>query len=312
MSNVQPVKTQDSIEQLLKRLAPQLERALPKHMTVDRFARVALTEFRKTPALAKCSSESFMAALMMGAQLGLEPGNSLGHCYLIPYGNTCQFILGYRGMIELARRSAQIVSIQAHEVYENDEFIFEYGLEEKLIHRPNLGDRGEVKLFYAIAKLVGGGYQIDMMTKHDVENVRKRSKAGNSGPWITDYNEMAKKTVVRRLFKMLPISIEYQKAASMDEEADRGEQHMKDVFNDTFKLESPKEEYTNSTDSLMSKIAPKSDEELYKEAQELALKAEENRKAHAKTDEEMFREAELAALTVEGQMDGLMSKLKVD
>ena len=304
MSNqVQPARAQDSIEQLLKRLAPQLERALPKHMTVDRFARVALTEFRKTPALAKCSTESFMAALMMGAQLGLEPGNSLGHCYLIPYGNTCQFILGYRGMIELARRSSQIVSIQAHEVYENDEFVFEYGLEEKLIHRPNLGERGEVKLFYAIAKLVGGGYQIDMMTKSDVEKIRQRSKAGNSGPWVTDYNEMAKKSVVRRLFKMLPISIEYQKAASMDEDADRGEQHMKDVFNDTFKLDAPVE-YTNSTDSLMSKISPKSDEELYKEALELADVAEQNRKKDA--------DGVVHNLTVNGQVDSLMGKMKVD
>lgn len=296
MTNQAPAKQKDPVETvefLLQKYKKDFEMSLPKHLTTDRFLRLALSEFRKTPALKKCDPRSFLSSLMQSSALGLEPGGSLGHCYLIPYGSNCQFILGYRGMIELARRSAQIVSIQAHEVYENDEFIFEYGLEEKLIHRPCLGERGKVKLFYALSKLVGGGYQIDMMTIADIDRIRSRSKSNGTGPWETDYNEMAKKTVVRRLFKYLPISIEYQKAAVSDEiddliKTDSEKEVSKDLFSDLLNLPEPIKEYTNSTDSLMSKITPQ------------------------KTDDEMFREAELAHLTVEGQVDGLMDKLRAD
>lgn len=197
-------------------------------MDVNRFLRVALTELNSTPALAKCESKSFLAALMLAAQLGVEPGKGLGHSYLIPYGTTVTFILGYRGMIDLARRSGQIVSINAHEVYENDLFELEYGIEEKLVHRPSLGERGAILGVYSVAKLVGGGYQMDWMSRNDVEKIRERSKAGRSGPWVSDWAEMAKKTVVRRMFKYLPISIEVQKAVAMDEAADRGEQSFED------------------------------------------------------------------------------------
>jgi recombination protein RecT len=226
-----------NVQNLLQKLQPQLLKALPKHLSPDRMTRIALTELRKIPKLATCDPMSFCGAIMMCAQLGLEPGGALGHIYLIPFDNRkkniteVQVIMGYRGMIELARRSGQIVSLAAHEVYENDTFEFEYGLQEKLRHVPSLSDRGKLVAVYAVAHFVGGGHQIEVMSKPDVDKVRARSKTSGSGPWVTDYEEMAKKTVLRKLFKYLPVSIEkLQQATSIDEQADMGAQDMKDIF----------------------------------------------------------------------------------
>lgn len=226
-----------NVQNLLQKLQPQLLKALPKHLSPDRMTRIALTELRKIPKLATCDPMSFCGAIMMCAQLGLEPGGALGHIYLIPFDNRkknvieVQVIMGYRGMIELARRSGQIVSLSAHEVYENDIFEFEYGLQEKLRHVPSLSDRGKLVAVYAVSHFVGGGHQIEVMSKLDVEKVRARSKTSNSGPWITDYEEMAKKSVLRKLFKYLPVSIEkLQQATTIDEQADMGSQDMKDIF----------------------------------------------------------------------------------
>lgn len=206
----------------------QMALAMPKHMTADRMMRIALTEIRKVPALSKCNVESFMGSIMQCAQLGLEPGNALGHAYLLPFGSgkaadgkpNCQLIIGYRGMIDLARRSGQIVSLTARTVHENDTFVYEFGLEETMVHKPAEGDRGKMTHVYAVAKLKGGGIQFDVMSKADVDKVKASSKAGNNGPWVSHYEEMAKKTVIRRLFKYLPVSIEMQTAVSLDERAE--------------------------------------------------------------------------------------------
>lgn len=216
----------DKVRGLLEKMGPQIARALPKHLTADRMSRIALTELRKIPKLLSCTPESFCGAIMLCSQLGLEPGSALGQIYLIPYGREVQVILGYKGMIELARRSGQIVSLGAHEVYENDIFEFENGIEEKLRHVPCLTNRGKLIAVFALAKFVGGGYQFEVMSKEDVDKIRARSKSANSGAWVSDFEEMAKKTVVRKLFKYLPISIEkIQLATAIDEEADRGEQN---------------------------------------------------------------------------------------
>ncbi len=212
-----------TVSALMKQYKEQFAAALPKHMTPDRLTRVALTELRKTPKLMECDPLSFVGAIMLCAQLGLEPGGSLGHIYLLPYGKNVNPIIGYRGMIDLARRSGQVVSLSAHEVYKNDFFEFEFGLHEKLCHRPNMKEaRGDLIAVYAIAHLVGGGHQIEVMAKTDVDAIRSRSKAAGSGPWVTDYAEMAKKTVLRKLFKYLPVSIEVQRAATIDEQSDIG------------------------------------------------------------------------------------------
>lgn len=196
---------------------------LPAHLNPDRLIKIALTAAAKNPRILECDKESVMLSVMQAAELGLEPGGALGEGYLVPYGKTCQFIPGYRGLISLARRSGQIVSIEAHAVYEKDEFVVEFGLEPKLIHKPTLApERGEVTAFYAVARIVGGGIQHDYMTRADVDAIRKRSRAASSGPWVTDYNEMGKKTVIRRLFKTLPVSVELCRALEIQAESEVG------------------------------------------------------------------------------------------
>ena len=210
----------------------QLSVALPKAMTPERLVRIVTTECRKTPALLNCNPESFLGAVLQCAQLGLEPGGALGHCYLLPFGNgkakdgrpNAQLIIGYRGMIDLARRSGQIVSICAYTVLEKDRFEWRLGLDPDIQHVPSPeADRGKMTYVYAVAKLKGGGVQFEVMSRAEVEKVRKQSKAGSSGPWVTHFDEMAKKTVIRRLFKYLPVSIEAARAVEVDERSDRGE-----------------------------------------------------------------------------------------
>lgn len=206
----------------------QMAMALPKTMTAERLTRIVMTECRKVPDLFKCAPESFYGAVLQCASLGLEPGSALGHCYLLPYksknGLQAQLIIGYRGMIDLARRSGQIISLSAYCAYEKDEFEYRLGLEPDIRHIPSpLADRGAVIYVYAVAKLKGGGVQFEVMSRADIEAVRKQSKAKDFGPWVTHWDEMAKKTVIRRLFKYLPVSIEAVRAVEVDEKADRGE-----------------------------------------------------------------------------------------
>ncbi len=205
-----------TIRHLIEAQKTEIGRALPKHLDADRLARIAFTTIRNNAQLARCSPESLLGGLMTCAQLGLEPG-PLGHAYFVPFKNEVTFMLGYKGMIELALRSGKIVSLIAREVYEHDEFDVTYGLEDALKHKPRiLGDRGRVVAYYAVAKLVGGGHAFVVLSRDDVEKIRKRSRAKDSGPWQTDYDAMAKKTCIRRLFTYLPASVEIAQALAQD------------------------------------------------------------------------------------------------
>lgn len=196
---------------------------VPKTLTPDRVLKIAIAAVARTPKLLECKPESVYAAVHSAAQLGLEAGSPLGHAYLVPYKDQCQLILGYRGLIDLARRSGQIVSIEAHVVHKADEYEVEFGIEPKLRHKPFLsGDPGEMVMVYSVAKLKDGGVQTDVMTRNDVDKIRARSRASSSGPWVTDYEEMARKTVVRRLCKYLPISIEAADAIAAEDERENG------------------------------------------------------------------------------------------
>ena len=213
-----------TLRSMLKKCEPEMARALPKHITVERMTRIALTEIRKNKELLDCEQSSFLGAIIQCAQLGLEPGNVLGHVYLIPYRQkekkVVQIILGYRGMLELARRSGRLISITAHSVYPCDEFEVEFGLNPSLTHRPNFAERkpnDKPEFVYAVAKLRDGGIQFDVMHITEIERHRERGGQRKFSPWVTDYEEMAKKTVVRRLFKMLPTSIELSEALSIEE-----------------------------------------------------------------------------------------------
>lgn len=206
---------QPSLAQQIERMRPEIARALPKHMDADRMARIALTTLRKTPKLANCSPESFLGALMTCSQLGVEPG-ATGEAYLVPFGRECTFVLGYKGMAKLFWQSPMAKSLDAQVVYENDQFDYEYGLEPYLRHKPVLGDRGRAVAYYAVATTVSGGSAFVVLSPQDVEKHRKFSKSGNSGPWRDHYDAMAKKTCVRELFKLLPVSVELAQAVAQD------------------------------------------------------------------------------------------------
>lgn len=211
-----------------------LAAVLPKHVQPDRMLKIALGALRTTPKLMGATVESLMGAVVQCSQLGLEPNTPLGHAYLIPFDNRSkgitevQIVFGYKGLIDLARRSGQVVSIAAHEVCERDQFEFEYGLDEKLVHKPALGERGKVVAFYSVAKLVGGGYAFEVMSAHQIDEIRdasqnyKFAKDKSKSVWGQHYVEMGRKTVLRRLFKYLPVSIELATAAVLDGRASDG------------------------------------------------------------------------------------------
>nr|DAR72655.1 MAG TPA: RecT protein [Caudoviricetes sp.] len=197
--------------------AKQFATALPKHINSDRFVRIAITTIRQNPKLAQCNQESLLGALMVSAQLGLEPG-VLGQCYLIPYGRECQFQIGYKGMIELLRRSGQLKDIYAYSVYENDEFEMTYGLDRDLKHKPNLQNKGNFIGCYCVAVLKDDARAFEYMTKEEIEaHGKKFSKTYGNGPWKTDFEAMAHKTVVKKMLKWLPVSVEFLEMANKDE-----------------------------------------------------------------------------------------------
>lgn len=228
-----PAKTQlkpiDNVRNALEKMKPQFMAALPKHITPDRMVRIAMTAIQNTPKLLECDQTSLFSAVMRSAQLGLEPDGVLGQAYLIPYGNKVQFIIGYKGLIDLARRSGDVTSIFAKEVCKNDHFEYQFGLVDVLEHKPAEGERGEVTHFYAIAKFTNGGHHYDVMTVAEVEAIRNASQGYMSAkkfnkladsPWVKNFEEMGKKTVIRRISKYLPMSV--QRAAAVEDLVDAG------------------------------------------------------------------------------------------
>ena len=222
----QPVKLTKNmtIVEMVKALEPEIRRALPAVLTPERFTRMALSAINNTPELANCTPMSFIAALMNAAQLGMEPNTPLGQAYLIPYKNKgvleCQFQLGYKGLIDLAYRTGKIQMIQAHVVREFDYFEYQYGLDSRLVHRPGTGDRGEITFIYGLFKLNNGGYGFEVSNKEDMNAfAAKYSKSYGSkfSPWVDNYEDMAKKTVIKRVLKYAPVSSDFQKALSVDE-----------------------------------------------------------------------------------------------
>ena len=212
------------IAEMIKVMEPEIKRALPEVLTPERFTRMALSALNTTPKLRECTQMSFLAALMNAAQLGLEPNTPLGQAYLIPYNNKgvmeCQFQIGYKGLIDLGYRNPNMQIISAQEVYENDEFVYELGLNPKLIHKPALRDRGDVKLFYGPFKLTNGRLGFEVTSKEDMDNYAKEySKAFDSSfsPWKSNYIGMAKKTVIKQALKYAPLQSDFRKVLSTDE-----------------------------------------------------------------------------------------------
>jgi recombination protein RecT len=205
-------------------LRSQIAAAAPKHLSTERFCRIAITALSRTPKLTECTQASFFKCLLDLSAMGIEPDGR--RAYLIPYNNRrantveCQLIVSYMGLIELIRRSGDVVSIRAETVCENDDFTWHNGQVFHVVDWRK--SRGEVQAVYAEAVMKSGEKQTAVMTHEEVEGIRKRSKSANDGPWVTDWAEMAKKTVVRRLSKMLPLSCEIMEQVGKADEYEFG------------------------------------------------------------------------------------------
>lgn len=221
IKNATAAKPAASLQGYLSAMKPAIEAALPSVITPERFTRIVTSALSTNPKLAQCTPQSFLASMMTAAQLGLEPNTPLGQAFLVPYnskrGLECQFQLGYKGLIDLAYRSGEIAMIQAAEVCENDLFEFEFGLEPKLRHIPARGNRGNPSHYYAVFKTKTGGKSFAVMSIEEVrEFAQKYSKSFGTGPWQTNFAEMAKKTVLKNLLKYAPLKSEFVRQVSAD------------------------------------------------------------------------------------------------
>ena len=219
---------------MLKKYKEQIEGVIPNHMTPDRMMRLVVGAFNQTPKLLQCSPLSLVNAVVTAASLGLEirPRSA----YLVPYGTQCQLLIDYRGKIDLAMRSGKVGSLHAQLVHAHDQFDLVFTEKEtSLTHRPLVckksghameripeKDRGEVILVYAVAKLKAGDSVFEYMTFDQIEGIRQRAKAGKDGPWVTDWEQMARKTVIHRICNYLPMSPELMESQDIDDAYDTG------------------------------------------------------------------------------------------
>lgn len=219
------VAEKDSLMLMLEHHAGQFEKNLllpdgTPMISPQKFLRVALTTVRTTPKLADSTHGSLLGSLMTCAMLGLEPGGPLGQAYLVPFEDRkkgvieCTLIIGYQGYIDLMYRSDRVASVAAHAVYEKDEFYFERGTAEHLTHRPKLEPEGALIAVYGIGELVTGARPFEIVPRSKIDEARARAKTDKI--WKSDFEAMARKTGIRRLFKWMPSSIEWQAAAIAD------------------------------------------------------------------------------------------------
>lgn len=226
-TEIQQHKQSGGFDALLKRYWPRISAVMPKHMNPDRMFQLAISCYNQTPKLNQCTPETVLSCLMKCSALGMEPSavDGLGRAYILPFFNKktgrmeATLILGYKGMIDLARRSGEIKDISARVVHAGDEFEYEYGLTEGLRHVPSTEpvDGRPMTHVYMVAHFKDGGHYMDVMSKAEVDIIRKRSKSPNSGPWVTDYEAMARKTVIRRAFPYLPVSVETEQDVAADD-----------------------------------------------------------------------------------------------
>jgi recombination protein RecT len=211
-----PETPAEKMATLIQKMTPELARALPKHMTGDRMARIVLTAIRLNPKLAECTQPSFLGCILACATLGLEPNTPLGHAYLIPRKNNknkgaieCTLQLGYQGMLDLAGRAG--VTVYAYAVRAGDDFRYQLGMEPNIWHIPSEDADREKKPIthaYSVAVTADGRKSARVLSKAQIEARRERSPSANEGPWLTDYEAMCLKTVVRDHFKWMPKSTE--------------------------------------------------------------------------------------------------------
>lgn len=212
--------SQGEIGNYLKGMESRIASALPKHLTADRVIQMAATTIHRNPQIAKCTPASLLGSVMQASILGFPPVDALGYCYFVPYGKEVQFQIGYKGYIELARRSGRVKMVYAEVVREGDEFEAQFGLNPDLKHKPTFDSSKPLTHVYAVCQFNDGGYNFIVLSKSDVERLRMRNpmqKGTPKGAWATDYDAMAKAKALKQLSKYLPLNIDTQTELATDE-----------------------------------------------------------------------------------------------
>lgn len=213
----------DALKAQIRSMESQFQLAMPKGVEAAQLVRDAMTVLSANPKLAECEAKSVLGALMTCAQLGLRPG-VLGQAWVIPFKGKGQLVIGYQGLMSLAHRSGDIASTRAQVVYERDHFDYEYGLDDRLVHKPfRGGDRGPAVAYYCVVKTKAGGVLWDVLERADAEAHRDkfamaRTREGKIvGPWVDHFDSMALKTIIMRVLKLAPRSTELVQAMRVDD-----------------------------------------------------------------------------------------------
>ncbi len=217
----------DAVMEYFRAHKAELEAVMPRGSNPDRLLQMAIMAVRQQPVLTDCTVSSLFGAVMACATIGLEPGSAFGHVTLIPFADNrtkrldVQVIIGARGLVELVRRSGAVLSIHAYVAHQADEFDVWLGTERRIIHKPSMDEpRGPVIAAYAVAHMASGGTEIEFMTRAEINRIMSYSMTrGQSGPWRDHFSEMARKTVLRRLCKYMPMSREANMALAIDGQA---------------------------------------------------------------------------------------------
>lgn len=274
------------IEQVLKSAFPQIKSVVSNGISPEKMARVVVNELSSNSYLRGIAAQnpnSLIRSVMQSSQLGLEVGGHLGQAYLVPFKGEINLIVGYRGLLSLARRSGEITSINAEIVYEKDEFDLSLGLEPKVIHKPFLkGERGDPVIVYMSAHFKDGGHHFEWMTIDDVHKIRDNSQGYQAAvrnkkptPWETNYEEMVRKTVIRRGWKYLPMSVEMQNAQVIENAIDSGKKTesidgsyviIDDGDNDVQQSSEPTQQQQQPTSSVMSMVEFEKKKDGFKKA----------------------------------------------
>lgn len=232
----------------------QVEAALPQHIKPERMIQIITTLVARNPKLAQCTTESLIGAMLTTSMLGLEPIPQFGQAYFIPFRNKhnggreeVQFILGYRGMVQLMLRHPSVKEVYAVAVHANDQFHYEEGLNRDIKHVPCTdGDPGELTHVYAVLKTSNGGTSYVVMSKREIEKARSYSLKKKDGPWQDNYEEMALKSALRRLFKWAPVATDVLTSIGLDGKVIHQQNASKaiqndGVFEDTFDFDDAEE-----------------------------------------------------------------------
>ena len=253
-NNSSPVK---ELQRYLDARTKNLAKFAASRIKPDTLVRLALFEFSQNEWLRRCTPESVYGSLILAAQIGLEPSGIKGEAYLVPFKGKCTLIPGWRGLVKLALRSKGVKSLYSHVVYEGDEFKVWLGSELRVEHQPNLtGERGEIVCAYAVAKLENGEIDIEVMTRDELEKIRKNASAtrgGKDGPAYSEWeDQMYRKAPIRRLAKRLPLGDDFFLAMKADELAESGEPEKIATFID---VEVASETKETASDSVTDQVA---------------------------------------------------------